>query len=379
MYCILHVKVQKITVNSILNIITTVYTPDGSRALIGAISTIKHTDTTKQIEKVEVDGLGLKERAKGSNISSRVTAGMVSPSFNKDYIINQYCEKEGIERGVNFEVNKGDRVLISGPSGTGKSSLLRAISGLWEMGDGKIAWKSSINETYVKVNQHGQGIYTKNARIKSDSMNGNGNGVGAGVEVGVGAVGGRAPSDVFFLPQKPYNLLGTLRQQIAYPGSYPAYGVGEDRNASSEGVKGGVVRGTKGRKERVGMIASEEAEDKDKVEEEGNEDEDEKDDDNEGTNGRSNMRGNRGETQGRGEQLAQSHSVKSKDMFGTVSKQDQKFLNILQKVRLDTLASRMGGGDESEGLGVEKDWSKVGEQFSVVVSYMDNIGEFFTD
>jgi putative ATP-binding cassette transporter len=26
-----------------------------------------------------------------------------------------------------------------------------------------------------------------------------------------------APKDVFFLPQKPYNLLGTLREQIMYP------------------------------------------------------------------------------------------------------------------------------------------------------------------
>jgi energy-coupling factor transporter ATP-binding protein EcfA2 len=362
-----------------------VYTPDGSRALIGAIGTIKHSDNTvttkntdnsknsEKIEKVdvEVDGLGLKERAKGSSMNNRNTTGMVSPSSNKDYIVDEFTENEGSARGVNFEVYKGDRVLISGPSGTGKSSLLRAISGLWEMGDGRIAWKSSINQTYAKVNQHCQSIYTKNARAKNNSNSdsgigngsGSGGGVGGGTEVraGVGAVGGRAPSDVFFLPQKPYNLLGTLRQQIAYPGCYPEYGTGEETDGSGEGVavRGDVVRGMKGREERVGMIGSEKVGDNDRVVEGEEEDEDKKDEDDEVMNERNNMRMNRDETQAQGQQHTQSHTVKSKNVFGKVTKQDEKLLYVLKKVHLDTLASRMGGGDESEGLGIEKDWSKV--------------------
>ena len=375
------------------------YTPDGSRALIGAIGTVKHADNTEntkntdnskntsntmKIEKidVEVDGLGLKERAKGSNTSNRNTTGMVSASSNKDYIIDEYPENEGSERGVNFEVYKGDRVLISGPSGTGKSSLLRAISGLWEMGDGKIAWKSSINQTYAKVNQHGQGVYTNNANTKNNSNSGNGNGSGSAVGgrvgggTGVGAVGGRAPGDVFFLPQKPYNLLGTLREQIAYPGCYPEYGTGEETDGSGEGVKGGVVRRMKGSKERIGMINSEKVGDKDMVEEGEDVDEDNNDDDDdEEMNERNNMRMNRDETQAQGQQLTQSHTVKSENLFGRVSKQDEKLLNILKKVHLDTLASRMGGGDESEGLGIEKDWSKVRSVFYVIVLHMDRSEE----
>jgi vitamin B12/bleomycin/antimicrobial peptide transport system ATP-binding/permease protein len=64
-------------------------------------------------------------------------------------------------------VNSGQRLLIVGESGTGKSTLVRAIAGLWPWGDGRI-------------------------EIAADAK-------------------------MIFLPQQPYVPLGTLRRAAAYP------------------------------------------------------------------------------------------------------------------------------------------------------------------
>jgi len=70
-------------------------------------------------------------------------------------------------KDLTLTVNPGEGLLISGESGSGKSSLLRAIAGLWYCGSGRIVRPLA--------------------------------------------------EDILFLPQKPYMILGTLRSQLLYP------------------------------------------------------------------------------------------------------------------------------------------------------------------
>lgn len=82
---------------------------------------------------------------------------------------------------LSLSVPSGSGLLIVGASGSGKSSLLRAIAGLWDSGEGRVV---------------------------------------------------RPPlRDMLFLPQRPYMILGSLREQLLYP--HLSRDVGDDRLAEA--------------------------------------------------------------------------------------------------------------------------------------------------
>lgn len=83
-----------------------------------------------------------------------------------DHLTVRLASGEPIATVPEVALEPGDGLLVSGPSGSGKSSLFRALAGLWPLGDGTI-------------------------RLPAGGM--------------------------LALPQRPYFPLGTLRQALTYP------------------------------------------------------------------------------------------------------------------------------------------------------------------
>lgn len=62
----------------------------------------------------------------------------------QDLSLSTPDNKRMLFQGINLSLTKGQSLLITGVSGVGKSSLLRAIAGLWRNGDGEIIRSKEI-------------------------------------------------------------------------------------------------------------------------------------------------------------------------------------------------------------------------------------------
>lgn len=106
-------------------------------------------------------------------------------------------------RDLSLEVCSNEHLLVAGPSGSGKTSLLRAIAGLWRTGKGKITFYAKFTgvqdqpRTPDVASHEAKMVVEKNDVDKISKY--------------------RDFKGVFFLPQRPYMVLGTLRQQLLYP------------------------------------------------------------------------------------------------------------------------------------------------------------------
>ena len=98
---------------------------------------------------------------------------------------------------LDLKITQGDSLLLMGPSGTGKTSLLRAIAGLWDRGAGRIV--------------RGRGEAAQEPAATQAA------GQAAGQTVTQSATQPASARDVMFVPQRPYMVLGNLRDQLLYP------------------------------------------------------------------------------------------------------------------------------------------------------------------
>jgi putative ATP-binding cassette transporter len=117
---------------------------------------------------MSLDGLERAERGDGiGRIKRGETKGEAMLSLNDLSVTLD--DGTAVVGETEVVIERGERLLVAGASGTGKSTLVRAIAGLWPWGDGS-------------VNLH-------------------------------------PDRRLFMLPQKPYVPSGTLRRAVAYPGA----------------------------------------------------------------------------------------------------------------------------------------------------------------
>jgi putative ATP-binding cassette transporter len=67
----------------------------------------------------------------------------------RDLTIRRPISFEVLIRNINLSVKPGERMIVMGPAGCGKSTMLRALAGLWDAGEGHIQFPAGAKTMFV--------------------------------------------------------------------------------------------------------------------------------------------------------------------------------------------------------------------------------------
>ncbi|CAN6553716.1 unnamed protein product [Malus baccata var. baccata] len=167
--------------------------------LLDSSNSERHSDPSEGISLIHSNVKSLPELVSNGSIPIEKQQKLV----DIEHLTVETPSGTALVRNLSLVINKNEHLLVTGPSGSGKTSLLRAMSGLFSTGKGKIIFHVNYRE------DNEPSISSDVVDLEVDTVNDK-----------YGEL--RRPSNrnykgIFFLPQRPYMVLGTLRQQLLYP------------------------------------------------------------------------------------------------------------------------------------------------------------------
>ncbi len=108
------------------------------------------TSRQKQLDKLDVQEIKLSSR-RDPSIMFKPHRDIGNEVLEVENLSKNYGN-ENVFEGLNFKVNKGDKIALIGTNGVGKTTLLEILMGNLEPDSGKFNWGQTITTTYFPQN-----------------------------------------------------------------------------------------------------------------------------------------------------------------------------------------------------------------------------------